>query len=356
MNITTANISDFPRLQRTGLIAHMMAVTHFIHRESMEKLAETQRYPKLSLAYEGYITLLAERDYSPGELAERLDITKQACSKTIKELEQIGLLQRRSNPEDSRSSLLSLTGKGLQLIQDGVNLTNEIQQRFAEAVGAEKLKALAGILEKLCVELEVEVPRYKVLETIGHGSKGRQPRRLNLLLPILNHYFYQSLIDSLSEKGFKGLKPNFSQVLSLIVLDQGRIQYIASVAGVSKQAIAVIANELERLGYIAKEADPHDKRQVILRLTPLGQRLLAESESSVQALVGRLEKILGSKEYEVLETTMAALYAQGIDHHGLPNALPANIEQLSRHLLEELGVAGARALAQHLLTITRGNI
>lgn len=344
-----------PRLERAGLVAHLMAITHFIHRHSMDKLTATERYPRLSLGYESYVTLLAEKDYSPSELAERLNITRQACSKAIKELEQNGLIQRHINPEDSRSRRLTLTLKGRRLIQDGIELTNQLQNRFAEVVGSDTLDSVTRLLEQLCHDLNVPVPHYPVIEAIGRTTQ-RQPRKLNVLLPVLNDYLYESLVSALSDKGFKGLKPSFSQVLGLIVLDQGRIQYIASVTGVTKQAIATTANELTRLGYITKDADPHDKRQIILRLSPLGQRLMAESQNSVADLTRRIEQTLGSDAYALVESALADLYTHGIEHQGLPGSLPANIEQLSQQLLQELGPSGARALAQHLMTITRGNI
>lgn len=210
-------------------------------------------------------------------------------------------------------------------MQDGIDLSNQIQQRFVKVVGADKLDFLTDTLEVLCAELKVEVPRYQLLEAMGR-EHGQQPQRLNLLLPILSNFFYQALIDALSEKGFTGLKPNFSEVLGLVILGQGRIQYIAAVTGVRKQAIAVTANELEQLGYINKDIDPHDKLQIVLRLAPLGQKLLDESKLSVEALLKRIERIVGNQSFEVLETTVAALYAGGIEHHQLPNAMPNNIE------------------------------
>lgn len=348
-------ISHPPRLERAGLVAHIMALTHFLHRYSMDKLVASQRYPKLSLGFEGYITLLAEQDYAPSELAERLNISRQACSKVIKDLERNGLIQRHLDPRDSRSHRLTLTLKGHRLIQDGIELTNDLQRRFAEVAGSDILERVTGLLEQLCQALQVTVPRYQVLEAIGRTTQ-RQPQKLNVLLPILNDYFYESLVSSLSSKGFQGLKPNFSQVLGLIVLDQGRIQYIASLTGVTKQAIAAIANELEQLGYINKEADPHDKRQIILRLAPLGQRLLNASEQSIEELTLKLEAILGQSAFELVDNTLAELYIHGIEHQGLQGSLPVNIEQLSQQLLQELGPAGTRALAQHLMIITRGNI
>ncbi len=352
MNLHVAyRIDDFRTAPRPGLTAHLMAITHFLRKNTLDRLTESGRYRKLNLVYQGYISLLAEQDYSPGELAAKLGVSKQACSNTIRELTKLGLVQRRVNPQDSRSSLLSLTPEGLQLLHDGTAVTADIQQQFADTLGRDRLERFIDILEILRRELAIEIPSYRALEPDA-GTHG--PTRLNLLLTHLNDFFYQSLIDSLTAKGFEGLKPSFGQVLSLIVPDGGRIQDISSVIGVSKQAIAVTASELEQLGYIVRETDPADKRQVILRLSPQGERLLAASTTSVRNLEVSIEAALGEVDYRLLEEIVGELHllVTGGDGRSLSRS---GIKQLSRHLLEELGATDARVLARQLLAMTRGD-
>lgn len=347
------DISEYSGAFYQGPIAHLMVVTHFVQKVTLEKLAEGQRDGKLNLAYEVYISLLAEENYPPGELAAKLGISKQACSKIIKELETLGLIERRKNPQDSRSSLLSLTDKGRQLLQDSIKASNEIYRRFATEVDGDRLQQLVEILEKLRSSLGIELTscREPGQET---RIEGERPKSLNLLLPGLVDYFKQTLLVDLSDKGFAGLKSSFGQVLGLLNREERRIQYIASVIGVSKQAIAVTAADLEQAGYITRATDPGDKRQIILRLTPLGKQLLNESVASVRSLEASIEQLLHDHEYRVMDDTLAVMYLQVAEHYDAASVLPAKIQQISEHLLAELGVTGARSLAQHLMTITRG--
>lgn len=339
-----------------GLFVHMMAVTHYVQKNTLDKLTASRKYEKLSLVYEAYISRLAERDYSPGELAAVLGISRQACSKSIKELETLGLITRRKNPEDSRSSLLSLTGKGRALLRDGIEAVNEIEAQFAEKVGSKTLQRLVSILEKLCQNLQIEIPAYQVFDLSGVDKVESRPKRLILLLPKLTDHFRQTLFESLSDKGFKGLKSNFGQVMGLISQEGVRIQYIASVIGVSKQAIAATAAELEQQGYITREPDPDDRRQITLGLSPLGQRLLTEAVASVRSLEVTIENLLSTEEFLFLESSVSALCFQVADYYDQASALPARIKRLSDSLLTELGTTGAHALAQRLITITRGKL
>lgn len=72
----------------------------------------------LDITPQQYLLLLTLKGYpgrdfaTPGELAERLQITHHACVELINRCEELDLVQRRSNPEDRRSVLVDLTVKG----------------------------------------------------------------------------------------------------------------------------------------------------------------------------------------------------------------------------------------------------
>ncbi len=349
------SFSQARRYNRLSLVGQLMAITHFVQRRTMDELSASQSYQSLSLTYVGYITLLAERNYSPGELATKLGISKQACSKTIGELEKAGFLKRQKNPDDSRSSILSLDKKGLQLVSDGMKCTLKIQQQFANKVGANQLQQLVYDLEQLCRGFNLHIPSYQSLQIVLGKPLQGDPARLNLLLPNLSSFFYDSMIASLAAKGFEGLKPNFSQVLSLINSDGGRIQYIATTVGVSKQAIAMIALELEQLGYISKEPDPTDKRQIILQLTARGKELMNESIAGIDALETRIKDILGAQQFQQLEEVINTLCFDVAMDSSSATVSAAKIQQLSQDLLLELGPNGARQLAKQILQITESN-
>jgi len=339
-----------------GLIAHLMVVTHFVRKRTMGALIDSGRYEQLSLAYTGYISCLAERDQTPGELSQRLGISKQACSKTLKELEQSGFVTRRINPQDSRSTVLSLTAKGLKLLEDGIAATEAALGELAETVGREQLDRLVTGLERLRRESGIEPPAYLTLQPGEQVGLAARPGRVNLLLNLLSDHFHQRLRAELLEMGFPVVKPSCGQVLGLISREGRHIQYIASVLGVTKQAIAASAAELEQQGYITRQPDSRDRRQLILALSPLGTSLLEQAVACAEALQASIRRSLGAAEYRQLETTLEAMYLQVAEGHDGGNLLPAKIQYFSEYLLEELGVAGARALAMQLMEITRGKL
>lgn len=344
------SIGELSGVLYQGPVAHLMVVAHYVEKNALEKVRQSEHCGQLNLSDQSCLALLAAQDYSPGELAAQLGISRQACSKTIGALAGQGLIARRRNPVDSRSSVLSLTDGGRQWLQDRAAVALDIYREFAGEVGEERLGKLVELLAQVSRQLGFEAATYSARASVAADLSAG----LNLLLPALVSQMKQMLARSLSEKGFVGLKPSFGQVLGLLQREERRIQYIASVIGVSKQAIAATAADLELAGYITRTPDPGDRRQVVLRLTLQGQHLLSESVASVRALEATIKNSLGEREYRLLDDTLAELYLQVAGHYDAANVLPAKIQKISEYLLAELGVAGVRTLARHLATMTRG--
>ncbi|TGD71405.1 MarR family transcriptional regulator [Mangrovimicrobium sediminis] len=348
------NIDTRRYLEGPGLVTHLMVLTHFVEKRSLAMLAcDDANHGKLSLAYSGFVSLLAEREHSPGELAAQLGISKQACSNTLRELEQQGLIARRRNPRDSRSTVVSLTDEGAALLRAGIACTNQLHDEFAATLGEEQLERLGSVLERAARLLGVDIPVLHALQADARDQA--HPRRLTLLLPGLSTYFRRSLGQDIAGRGFGGLKTSHGPLLGLVNREGRRLQYIASVLGHSKQAVAATSLELERLGYVVREADPEDKRQIVLRLSPEGTRLVDASQAAVRERESALRELLGADDYQCMDEALATLYFQVVDEFDPPSVLPEKIQQLGDYLISELGTAGARTLAQHLMTITRGD-
>jgi len=65
-------------------------------------------------AYKVFTTIVRNEGITLSALAESLTSDKGQISRTVRELEQLGLIQRTPDPDDGRSSLLSPTPFGLE--------------------------------------------------------------------------------------------------------------------------------------------------------------------------------------------------------------------------------------------------
>lgn len=65
-------------------------------------------------AYKIFTTIVRRESVTQTALADSLQADKGQISRTVRELEQLGLVERRPDPADGRSSILSPTAEGLE--------------------------------------------------------------------------------------------------------------------------------------------------------------------------------------------------------------------------------------------------
>ena len=93
------------------------------------------------------------------DLASLADITKQSAGEIVTDLERSGYVERVPDPADKRAKLIRLTKRGEEAQHLGFYLLAEIEQRWAERYGADRIAAIREGLEALTVgELPTKVP------------------------------------------------------------------------------------------------------------------------------------------------------------------------------------------------------
>ena len=158
---------------------------------------------------------------------------------------------------------------------------------------------------------------------------------------------------TLSEEcGYRGLRPSFSPLLSLL-WDEGRpLTAIASELAISKQACSQLANLVEDAGYLERVPNPEDRRSKVVMLTRRGRALVEEGVRIILESEAEYESLVDPSSYRRFTSTLAALY-QGLD---LPtHADPALTERASRSVgvLPPIAVRVQRELME--ATIARGH-
>lgn len=88
------------------------------------------------------------------ELARRLDVSKQAVSQTIAELELMDVVETIPDPTDGRARLARFTDKGKAAIMQGLTILRDIETEMERTIGASKFEALHDALLALEQMLE----------------------------------------------------------------------------------------------------------------------------------------------------------------------------------------------------------
>jgi DNA-binding MarR family transcriptional regulator len=84
-----------------------------------------------------------------GQLAEHLDVTKQAASQMVEELVTKGYVERRPHPDDARARLIVLTPKGWACTRAADEAATELLRPWADALGPKRLAALRADLSRI---------------------------------------------------------------------------------------------------------------------------------------------------------------------------------------------------------------
>jgi DNA-binding MarR family transcriptional regulator len=100
-------------------------------------------------AYKVFTTIVRRESITQSALAESLLTDKGQLSRTVRELEQLGLVQRTPDPSDGRSSLLSPTPYGLERLADARIPQEHTLVTVLEAWDVEDIHNLTRLLHAL---------------------------------------------------------------------------------------------------------------------------------------------------------------------------------------------------------------
>jgi DNA-binding MarR family transcriptional regulator len=85
----------------------------------------------------------------PSELAAQLRMSKQAVNYLLGQLERLGYLERRPDPDDLRSKRIALTERGAATVPVIRKAVAEVEATWARQLGRERFRELRGLLVEL---------------------------------------------------------------------------------------------------------------------------------------------------------------------------------------------------------------
>jgi DNA-binding MarR family transcriptional regulator len=92
---------------------------------------------------------LVEGGRSVGELAELMDVTQQAVSKTVRELEERGYLERHAPAGDARVRVVTLSARGRSALEAARAARSEVVAELRESLGPRRVDAATAVLREV---------------------------------------------------------------------------------------------------------------------------------------------------------------------------------------------------------------
>jgi DNA-binding MarR family transcriptional regulator len=103
-------------------------------------------FPELRYAHGFLFQQLVEGPRAVGEVAENLGVTSQAISKTARELEALGYVERTPSPGDARVRLLALSARGRAAVEASRAARARLNAELDAALGKDAVSQAAATL------------------------------------------------------------------------------------------------------------------------------------------------------------------------------------------------------------------
>jgi DNA-binding MarR family transcriptional regulator len=114
-------------------------------------------------------------------------------------------------------------------------------------------------------------------------------------------------LEKLHTQGHEGLTLFHTALISNLDAQGTHIKVLAERAGMSKQAMGQLADELEKRGYIKAVKDTKDKRATLITFTEQGWQFLQDAYKVKQDIERDYSKILGKQGLKRLSTLLETL-------------------------------------------------
>jgi DNA-binding MarR family transcriptional regulator len=119
-----------------------------VQRRMLERLHD-RGFDDLDAAHLTVFQYPGPQGAKPSELATRLRISKQALNYLLGELERLGYLERRPDPDDLRSKRVALTKRGTSVAMVMREAVAEVEREWAEQLGPRRFGQLRDLLHEL---------------------------------------------------------------------------------------------------------------------------------------------------------------------------------------------------------------
>jgi DNA-binding MarR family transcriptional regulator len=115
----------------------------------------------------------------------------------------------------------------------------------------------------------------------------------------------------LAKEGFDQIRPMHGCVFRFVADEGSRLTELAERAGLTKQAVGEVVDDMQALGYVERAADPLDGRAKIIQLTDRGERARAAAMRIFAEIEGEWVRRFGKERIATVRDVLEELVLGG---------------------------------------------
>ena len=119
-----------------------------VRRRMLERLHQ-RGFRDFDVSHLGVLLYPGPQGLKPTELAARLGASKQSVNHLLGQLERLGYLERRDDPDDLRARRIHLTPRGRAAGMVMREAVTEVERDWARRLGSQRLEQLRELLREL---------------------------------------------------------------------------------------------------------------------------------------------------------------------------------------------------------------
>jgi DNA-binding MarR family transcriptional regulator len=135
----------------------LLALVHRLNRalqQDMVREAHRRGHTGLKNSHNAVFATLDPDGSRAADMAAQTGMTRQSMGEIVRELEELGIVTTKPDPHDGRAKLVTWTEHGLAVAREGYGHILDVEERYADELGAERFNWLRGALARMTTMLE----------------------------------------------------------------------------------------------------------------------------------------------------------------------------------------------------------
>jgi DNA-binding MarR family transcriptional regulator len=133
------------------------------------------------------------------------------------------------------------------------------------------------------------------------------PINLGVLLLIPYRHMENRILQAMKDAGYDDVTLAQARVFQRIAPEGSRLTDLANQAQMTKQSVAGLVDELERMGYVRRVPDPTDRRARLIQIDKRGRQAAKAAQSAHDEIQAEWRSHLGARRFSQLREILEDL-------------------------------------------------